>query len=84
MLHQLGQAQDNIRVIGYRDPALEGTSVTLECSSPNLVHIGPNTPTCMGNGEWEPDPRDVNCAGEIVRFCHRDIKKYVGISHYYS
>ena len=76
MLHQLGQAQDNIRVIGYRDPALEGTSVTLECSSPNLVHIGPNTTTCMGNGEWEPDPREVNCIGKI---CHRDIKYYVAI-----
>ena len=78
VLHQLGQAQDNIQVIGYSDPALEGTVVTLECSSPNLVHMGPNTTTCMGNGEWEPDPRDMNCAGEIVRFCHRDIK-YVAI-----
>ena len=66
MLHQLGQAQDNIRVIGYSDPALEGTTITLECSSPNLVLIGSNTTTCMGNGEWEPDPRDMNCAGDSV------------------
>ena len=23
--------------------------------------IGPNSSTCMGNGEWEPDPREVRC-----------------------
>jgi hypothetical protein len=63
----LYQAHDNIRVIGYSDPALEGSSVTLECISPHLVHMGPNITTCMENGEWEPDPREVNCIGEIVR-----------------
>ena len=27
-----------------------------------IVHvIGPNSSTCMGNGEWEPDPREVRC-----------------------
>ena len=61
LLHQLGL---DIRLNGYSDPALEGTSVTLECTSPNLVHMGPNITTCMGNGEWEPDPRDVKCVGE--------------------
>jgi hypothetical protein len=65
VLHQLGQDHDNIRVIGYSAPALEGTSVTLECISPNLVHVGPNITTCMENGEWEPDPREANCIGEI-------------------
>jgi hypothetical protein len=68
VLHQLiGQDHDNIRVIGYSAPALEGTSVILECISPYLVHRGPNITTCMENGEWEPDPREVNCIGEIVR-----------------
>ena len=52
-----------IQVIGYSDPAIEGTTVILECPSPNLVHMGPNTTTCMGNGKWEPDPRDVQCIG---------------------
>ena len=61
VLHQLGQAHDNIRVIGYSDPAIEGTTIMLECSSPNLVHMGPNTTTCIGNGEWEPDPREMQC-----------------------
>ena len=60
MLHQLEQ-DHNIQVIGYSDPAIEGTTVMLECSSPNLVHTGPNITTCMGNGEWEPDPRQVKC-----------------------
>jgi hypothetical protein len=66
----LHQAHDNIRVIGYSDPALEGTSVTLECSSPYIVHVGPNITTCMENGEWEPDPREASCIGEIVRSRH--------------
>ena len=27
-----------------------------------IVHvIGPNSSTCMGNEEWEPDPREVRC-----------------------
>ena len=52
------------RVIGYGDPALEVTTIILECSSPNLVLIGPTTTTCIGNGEWEPEPREVMCIGE--------------------
>ena len=44
------------------DPAIEGTTVTFECP-PEYILIGPNTTTCMGNGEWKPDPRDVECKG---------------------
>jgi hypothetical protein len=76
----LHQVHDNIRAIGYSDPALEGSSVTLECSSPNLVHMGPNITTCMENGEWEPDPREVNCIGEIVRSCHNYITEILNIT----
>ena len=64
VLHLLGPDHENIQVIGYSDPALEGTSITLECSSPSLVHMGPSTTTCTGNGEWEPDPSEVKCVGE--------------------
>ena len=49
-------------VMDYMDPAIEGTTVTFECP-PEHVLIGPNTTTCMGNGEWEPDPRDLACKG---------------------
>ena len=47
---------------GYSIPnvALEGDSVSFACSSGFLL-TGPNSSTCMGNGEWEPDPRAVAC-----------------------
>ena len=28
---------------------------------PGLVLIGPNSATCMENGEWEPDPSKFMC-----------------------
>ena len=45
-------------------PALEGTSVTFACP-PGLELVGLNTTTCMGNGEWEPDPMGAKCIGKI-------------------
>ena len=55
--------EDFIIVMGYNDPSLEGTAVTFSCS-PGLVLTGPNTTTCMDNGQWEPDPSEVTCKGE--------------------
>ena len=54
--------------IEYDYPALdvEGVSVTFACS-PGLILSGPNTSTCMGNGEWEPDPRNVECKSKLIR-----------------
>ena len=40
----------------------EGATFNFSCP-PGLVLIGPNSTTCMGNGEWEPDPSEVTCAG---------------------
>jgi hypothetical protein len=57
---------DAIVIEGYMDPALEGTVVSFDCSPQNVL-IGPNTTMCMGNGEWEPDPREVECKG--TRYC---------------
>ena len=48
--------------MGYMDPAIEGATVTLVCP-PQYALIGPDTTTCMGNGEWETDPREVECKG---------------------
>ena len=47
---------------GYSIPnvALEGDSVSFTCSS-GLILTGPNSSICTGNGEWEPDPREVAC-----------------------
>ena len=42
------------------DIALEGTTMTLNCL-PDLVLVGSNTSTCTENGEWEPDPSEVEC-----------------------
>ena len=47
-------------VVGYSDPEVEGTSITINCL-PGLVLVGPSTLVCMGNGEWEPDPIEVAC-----------------------
>ena len=59
----LVQTNDSIMVIDYIHPALEGTTVTLSCP-PGLVLFGPNSTTCMDNGQWEPDPRDsMECKG---------------------
>ena len=42
--------------------AMEGTTVLFTCSNDyNLKLIGPKSSTCMKNGEWEPDPRGVEC-----------------------
>ena len=49
-------------VVGYTNIALEGDSINFSCSS-GLELTGPNSSTCMGNGEWEPDPREVACEG---------------------
>ena len=52
----MNQTDESIRVHGNLYPAVEGTSVTFSCP-PGLVLTGPNTSTCMRNGEWEPDPK---------------------------
>ena len=54
----------------YRAPALEGVVVYFTCAN-RLVLTGPNSTTCMSNGEWEPDPKDLKCKGQHVynRIC---------------
>ena len=41
---------------------MEGANVNFTCS-PQHVLIGPRSAMCIGNGEWEPDPREVECKG---------------------
>ena len=57
---------DSVIIESYMDPSLEGAVLSFDCA-PQHVLIGPNTTTCMGNGEWEPDPREVECKG-IIRY----------------
>ena len=51
--------------MGYMDPATEGTTLTFDCL-PEYILNGPNTTTYMGNGKWEPDPREVECKLEGI------------------
>ena len=66
--HENASVDNNSRSIiikGYTEPALEGTSLSFECYHSDIL-IGPNSTTCMGNGEWEPDPKKVACRGIII------------------
>ena len=47
---------------GYVDPALEGEHITFSCRN-GLMLNGSESSTCMPNGEWYPDPMEVNCTG---------------------
>ena len=57
-----GTNNNSITVVGYVDPAIEGTTLTFDCP-PEYVLTEPNSSTCMRNGKWEPDPREVECKG---------------------
>ena len=54
----------NVITVGYEHPALEGDNITFICPT-GVILSGPNSSACMGNGEWEPDPRVVNCTSEL-------------------
>ena len=56
----------NARALGYVDPALEGQNITFICPSPRQEISGPNSSICMENGEWDPDPGNVECTGECL------------------
>ena len=58
--------QDIVHVGDYREPLLSGAAVSFSCP-PGLALNGPNTTTCMENGEWEPDPSLVSCVGEFIK-----------------
>lgn len=46
-------------------PAVPGSNATFSCSI-GLELIGPNSSMCAENGEWEPDPREVTCRGDLL------------------
>ena len=60
------QSDITVRVVtGYRDPAIEGTTVMFSCPT-GLILTGSNISTCMRNGEWEPDLKEIKCKGIIL------------------
>ena len=44
-------------------PHMEGQFITYTCP-PGFVLSGPNASICTRNGEWEPDPGQVDCIGD--------------------
>ena len=73
----------NALAMGYDDPALEGQTIMFICPHGQILN-GPNSSTCMGNGEWEPDPREVKCTDTTVTT--GTISTMIGTSYvrYYS
>ena len=61
----MNQIDASITIHGSMNPAIEGTNVTFSCPH-GLVLNGPNTSTCMRNGEWEADPQNLSCLGDYV------------------
>ena len=59
------QVEDSVRVIGFKEPALRGSKVTLACPA-GMTLNGPDTLLCRGNGEWEPDPKKVECKNKTI------------------
>ena len=52
----------SLYILGYSEPAVVGTT---NCSEPGEVLTGPNSATCMENGQWVPEPSQLqmNCKG---------------------
>ena len=47
-------------------PQREGQFIIYTCP-PGFVLTGPNASVCTGNGEWEPNPGEVDCIGDYAR-----------------
>ena len=53
-------------VSGSQDnPPIEGQFITYKCP-PGFILTGPNVSVCTENGEWEPDPGQVDCIGKYL------------------
>ena len=55
-----------LMVTGSMDsPPIEGEFITYTCPA-GFIQTSPNMSVCMGNGEWEPDPGEVDCIGTYL------------------
>ena len=61
-------------MLGYREPAVEGSKIFLICPT-ELELVGTRTSTCAANGQWKPDPREVNCKGESLYMSQYLVKR---------
>ena len=51
-------------VTGSDSPPVKGQFITYTCP-PGFILTGPNVSVCTGNREWEPDPGEVECIGDL-------------------
>ena len=65
--HNLPMIDDSLIIYLDFDPPVMDTNATFSCLS-GLVLRGPYMSTCMENGEWEPDPREVECLGKTLLY----------------
>ena len=55
--------QPNVQAtLNYSQPLVEGSILSFVCSS-GLTFSGPNTTTCLSNGQWTLNPNLVECKG---------------------
>ena len=63
-LHLLStEANEGLVIADYSRPAVEGTTAVFSCSSSGYELTGPRSAICARNGEWVPDPSQVQCEG---------------------
>ena len=56
--------QDPVMVSGSQEsPHREGQFITYTCPT-GFILDGSNSSVCTGNGEWEPDPGELDCIGD--------------------
>ena len=57
----------SLYILDYSEPATVGTTISFNCSQPGEVLVGRNTATCMEDGQWMPDPCQVqiSCKGTL-------------------
>ena len=48
-------------------PHRVGQIITYMCILSGFALTGPNASVCTRNGEWEPDPGEVDCAGDNIK-----------------
>ena len=68
--HPFDESEENFFegpfINGYYTPMVEGSSIILSCPLGYYLN-GSNISTCMGNGEWEPDPREAVCKRKGIK-----------------
>ena len=57
---------NNVNVVtrSQNSPLTEGQFITYTCE-PGFILTGPNASVCTENGEWEPNPGEVDCIGML-------------------